>query len=176
MAVKFFKLARQITKSAIWDDGTPFDKAHAWIDLLMYVNWADGERQIDGQIVKVKRGSTFTSDQFLANRWHWSRSRVRRYLNMLEAAMMVTVKRTPCGTWINVVNYGKFQDRRTANDTGNDTTVDTTGDTTVDTQLKKNKKNKDYIERARARTDRFNNHNPSDYDMGELEKLILNSQ
>lgn len=127
--MKFFKLARQITESAIWDDGTPFDKAHAWIDLLMYVNWADAERPIRGEIIKVKRGSQFTSDKFLANRWHWSRNRVRRFLDTLERAGMVTVHRTSIGTYINVVNYSKFQDKRTSNRTGNGTSSGTSSGT-----------------------------------------------
>ena len=136
--MKFFKLARQITESAIWDDGTPFDKAHAWIDLLMYVNWADGERPIRGEILKIKRGSQFTSDKFLANRWHWSRNRTRRFLDTLERAGMITVNRTSIGTWINVVNYSKFQDKRTGSGTGNGTRNGTSGGTGDGTQLKKN--------------------------------------
>lgn len=136
--MKFFKLARQITESAIWDDGTPFDKAHAWIDLLMYVNWADGERPIRGEILKIKRGSQFTSDKFLANRWHWSRNRTRRFLDTLERAGMITVNRTSIGTWINVVNYSKFQDKRTGSGTGNGTGDGTSGGTGDGTQLKKN--------------------------------------
>lgn len=136
--MKFFKLARQITESAIWDDGTPFDKAHAWIDLLMYVNWADGERPIRGEILKIKRGSQFTSDKFLANRWHWSRNRTRRFLDTLERAGMITVNRTSIGTWINVVNYSKFQDKRTGSGTGNGTRNGTSDGTGGGTQLKKN--------------------------------------
>lgn len=141
--MKFFKLARQITESAIWDDGTPFDKAHAWIDLLMYVNWADAERPIRGEIVKVKRGSQFTSDKFLANRWHWSRNRVRRFLDTLERAGMVTVHRTSIGTYINVVNYSKFQDKRTGNRTGNGTSGGTSNGTGGGTQLYKNLEEKE---------------------------------
>ena len=95
--------------------------------------------------MKVKRGSQFLSDKFLANRWHWSRNRVRRFLAALEAANMVTVKRTSDGTWVNIVNYSKFQDARTSNGTGSDTTNGTTNGT----QLKKNKKNQEYNARAR---------------------------
>lgn len=139
----FIKLDRQIIDSSIWDDGEPFDSAHAWIDLLLYVNWKDNDRIIRKKIVKVKRGSQFLSDQFLANRWHWSRNRVRRYIQMLENAGMITVNRTADGTYINVVNYAKFQDRQTADGTTNDTTDGTTGDTTDGTQSKNNKKNKE---------------------------------
>lgn len=148
--MKFFKLARQITRSAIWDDGTPFDKAHAWIDLLMYVNWADGERMFNDQLITVKRGSQFTSDQYLANRWHWSRGRVRRYLAILEAANMITVKRTPDGTWVNVVNYSKFQGGRTGNGTGDGTTNGTTNGTQLKKNIEEVKKNKREGEAPRA--------------------------
>ena len=140
----FFKISRKIVNSAIWDDGTPYDRAHAWLDLLMYVNYLDGEKLVGEKIRKVKRGSTFASDQFFANRWHWSRARVRRFFDMLKAANMISVRRSPYGTWINVVNYAKYQDKQTANDTRvdttNDTSNDTTDDTANDTQLKKEKK------------------------------------
>ena len=70
---RFLKLDRQISKSAIWNDGTPFDKAHAWMDLLLYVNYLPKERIFGNTIVHVKRGQIVTSDNFLANRWNWSR-------------------------------------------------------------------------------------------------------
>lgn len=137
----FLKLDRQIVESSIWDDGEPFDAAHAWIDLLLYVNWKDSERMIRKKIVKVKRGSQIVSDQFLANRWHWSRNRVRRYIKMLEDAGMITVNRTADGTWLNVVNYAFFQDRWTANGTADGTTDGTAGDTADGTQSNKDNKN-----------------------------------
>jgi len=142
----YLKLDRQIVDSAIWDNGEPFDVAHAWIDLLLLVNYTDGQRMIKEKFYNVPRGSQIVSDNFLANRWHWSRNRVRRFLESLEANNMVTLKRTTNGTWLNVVNYAKFQDRRTTNGTANGTSDDTTDDTTDGTsdgtQEKKNKKNK----------------------------------
>lgn len=137
----YLKLDRQIVDSPIWDDGEPFDAAHAWIDLLLYVNWKDKERLVRKKIVMVKRGSQIVSDQFLANRWHWSRNRVRRYIKMLEDAGMITVNRTADGTWLNVVNYTFFQDRWTANGTTDGTTDGTAGDTTDGTQSNKDNKN-----------------------------------
>ena len=139
----WIKLHRQIQDSALWDDGEPFDKAHAWIDLLLCVNHTDRKKIISGEIVTVKQGEMFTSDKFLANRWHWSRNRVRRFLEVIERDNMVYVKRTPYGTWINVVNYAKFQGQRTTNGTGDDTTLGTSNGTTDGTQYKnvKNIKN-----------------------------------
>ena len=93
------------------------------------MNYADDERMVRGNIVKVKRGAQLLSDNFLANRWHWSRNRVRRYIQMLENANMIAVKRTPYGTYINVVNYRKYQDSRTTNGTADGTSDGTTGGT-----------------------------------------------
>lgn len=138
----WIKLHRQIQDSALWDDGSPFDKAHAWIDLLLCVNHADREKMVRGEIVKIRQGEIFTSDNFLANRWHWSRNRVRRHLDVLERNNMVTVKRTADGTYINVVNYAKYQLGRTTNGTGNGTTDGTSDGTTDGTQYKNYKNDK----------------------------------
>lgn len=136
----YLKLDRRITNSAIWDDGAePFDSAHAWIDLLLFVNWDDGEQRIKGKIYKVKRGSKIVSDRFLSNRWHWSRNRVRRFLETLERAGMVTTKRTTCGTWLFIENYAKYQDSRTTNGTTHGTSNGTTHGATHGAKEKKNK-------------------------------------
>lgn len=166
----FLKLDRKIISSAIWDDGSPFDNAHAWMDLLLYMNYADDERMVRGNIVKVKRGAQLLSDNFLANRWHWSRNRVRRYIQMLENAKMIAVKRTPYGTYINVVNYRKYQDSWTTNGTADGTSDGTTGGTSDGTQLK-NIRNKQ-SNNARARK-RASQPPERDYDMDELERKLL---
>lgn len=131
---RFLKLDRQINKSAIWNDGTPFDKAHAWMDLLLYVNYVPSERIFGNTIVHIKRGQIVTSDNFLANRWNWSRNRVRRFLELLEADNMIRLERTSYGTWISIVNYTKYQGEWTANGTSNDTTVGTSNGTSNGTQ------------------------------------------
>ena len=170
----WIKLDRKILNSSLWNEPEPFDKRSAWIDLLLYVSWKDTERVVKNKVIKIKRGSQFVSDNFLANRWHWSRGKVRRYIKMLENAGMINIKRTADGTCINVVNYSKFQDARTADDTSDDTTHGTTGGTTDGTQYKKYKNDKEYIRtRARARTERFNNHDSRDEDMDALELALL---
>ena len=170
----WIKLHRQIQDSALWDDGKPFDNAHAWIDLLLCVNHADRKKMIAGEIVTIRQGEMFTSDMFLANRWHWSRNRVRRFLEVIERDNMIVLKRTTHGTWLSVVNYAKFQGQRTTNGTANGTTVGTTDGTSDGTQYKNVKNEKNY-KNAHARTDRFNNHPEGITDMGELEKILLSS-
>ena len=129
----WIKLHRQITENVLWKDDDPFDRRSAWIDLLLMVNHEDREIMVNGNIIVVQRGQTLTSDIKLAERWRWSRNRVRRYIAAIEAAKMVTVKRTCYGTWLNVVNYAFYQGGRTGNGTGNDTSDGTTDGTANDT-------------------------------------------
>lgn len=144
----WIKLHRQITENVLWKDDDPFDRRSAWIDLLLMVNHEDREIMVNGQIIVVHRGQTLNSEVKLAERWRWSRNRVRRYIAAIEAAKMVTVKRTGYGTWLNVVNYAHFQGGRTGNGTGDDTgngTTDGTGnDTAGGTQTRSIKNIKNY--------------------------------
>lgn len=148
MSSGWIKLHRQITENVLWQDVEPFDKRSAWIDLLLMVNHEDREIIVNGKIMVVQRGQTLTSEVKLAERWRWSRNRVRRFIAAMEAAKMLTVKRTGYGTWLNVVNYVFFQGVRTGNGTGNDTADDTAhgtaDDTAVGTQTRSNKNYKNF--------------------------------
>lgn len=156
----WIKLHRQITESAIWDTGEPFDMAHAWIDLLLCVNHADRSKVVSGNMITVKRGEIFASDTFFANRWHWSRGKVRRFFANIAADRMVNVKRTTNGTRVFVVNYDNFQGGRTTNGT--------TDGTTDGTQYKNIKNVKNNIKRS------VQNFKRTETDWDELAEQIIN--
>ena len=117
MAKGWIKLHRQLLDNSMWLQ-KPFTKGQAWVDLILL---ADGYSE-----GKYKRGTVYRSQQWLAERWGWSRGKVIRFLDYLEENHMVTVKRTyngtQSGTTITLVKYSFFQDKRTPNDTTNDTT------------------------------------------------------
>lgn len=123
-------LHRKIRDNWIWDDP---EKLRAWIDILLMVNHEDRQIPFEGHIITIRKGQKLTSLYKLAERWGWTRSRVNRFLNLLEEAEMATVKRTPNGTLLTVINWAFYQDRRNSNDTTDSTTDDTTGDTTDNT-------------------------------------------
>lgn len=102
----WFKVERKILASDIWNDPEPFDVRSAWIDLVAMANYGDVKTDYSGT---VGRGQIFTSLQALADRWHWSKKKVRHYLGTLRASLMVTVEGTPRGTLITLINYGKYQ-------------------------------------------------------------------
>lgn len=109
----WIKLYRQITDSYIWESDESFDRRSAWIDLLMMANHETRKIMLrDGRCQVVTEGQLFTSLDHLANRWHWSRNRVRRFLALLAAQYMVTTSGTKSGTLITLIKYSDFQHGR----------------------------------------------------------------
>ena len=117
----WIKLNRQIQEHWLWQD-TPFNYATAWIDLLLLANWEDKKTPYKGKVVVCKRGDVNLSYLFLAERWGWSRWKVKNFLTLLESDGMVTTSATTHRTTITIVNYDKFQILPTTDSTTNCTT------------------------------------------------------
>lgn len=104
----WIKLYRSIQDNPLWNE-KPFDKARAWIDLLLMANHED--RYVGS--IKVEAGSFITSMQKLAERWGWSRSAVIRYMNRTQSEHMVILKADTKRTLVSVVNWASYQGGRT---------------------------------------------------------------
>lgn len=104
----YISIHRQITDHWLWED-KPFSYGQAWIDLILLANHEDRQKPYKGQMKTYHRGDVNVSLTFLADRWGWSRQKVRRFINLLENAEMVTAHVTTNDTTISLVNYSKFQ-------------------------------------------------------------------
>lgn len=151
MSIGWIKLHRKILDCFIWQD-KPYDKARAWIDLLLLAMHSDKKMLIDDEIVIIRRGEFMTSIVKLADRWGWSRNKVIRYIDMLESEHMLNTKRTPKGTLVSIIKYDVYQLGDTSNETPYETTdgtadgtpngtTDRTADDTTDGTQNKNIKN-----------------------------------
>ena len=109
MAYGWISIHRKIQQSDIWLDKEPFDKRSAWIDLIMMANHEDKQILFNGKFMEVKRGEKITSLKQLSDRWRWSRSKVRRFLNLLESGSMIELKTKQRYTSYKVVNYNVYQ-------------------------------------------------------------------
>lgn len=128
MSDGWIKLHRKIQDCFLWQD-KPFDKARAWIDLLLLAMHHDKKIFIDGEPIVISRGSFMTSTLKLSDRWGWSRNKVMRYLDMLECEQMLNTKRTPKGTLVSIIKYDVYQIVDMSNETPYETTNGTTGET-----------------------------------------------
>ena len=139
----WIKLSRGLLDSAVWTSPEPFSIRDAWVDLLLSVNFEDREMITrHGNVVKIPRGSMFTSIQHLADRWHWSPNKVRRQTERLKKMGMIEIFGTADGTLLTVVKYRDFQDERRADGTADGTAGGT--------RLKKEKNDKERKKRASA--------------------------
>ena len=100
---------RQIQEHWLWAD-KPFSKGQAWIDMLMLANHEDKQILFGRKIIDVKAGSFITSEVKLAERWGWSRHKVRDFLDVLKTEKMIDKVSDRQRTTIFVDNYAEYQD------------------------------------------------------------------
>lgn len=102
------KIHRQIMDHWLWKE-QPYDKARAFMDLILTANREDKKKVIGNNVFVIYRGSLFTTSNNLADRWGWSRGKVLRFLEMLKKNNMIQMETMTEGTVISVVNYSKYQ-------------------------------------------------------------------
>lgn len=116
----WIKLHRQITDNHLWL-GETFSKGQAWVDLILLANHKPKIIWKRGIKIEVNRGELAWSEQKLADRWGWSRGKVKRFLKHLETVQQIVHQKNHTVSRIIIINYGQFQ--------GNGTTDGTTDGT-----------------------------------------------
>lgn len=112
MAQGWISIHRQLQEHWLWED-KPFSRGQAWIDLLLLANHADKTFMLGNDLVEVKAGSFITSELKLMERWGWSKTKVRAFLDVLQKDKMIAKKTDRKKTTITIENYGVFQDSET---------------------------------------------------------------
>jgi DNA replication protein DnaD len=120
MSKGWIKLHRQIMDSAGYFE-EPFCRTMAWIDLLLLANHKDKTIRKRGIRVIVERGQVGYSEKILAERWKWSRGKVRRFLNDLKTVQQIVHQKTNITTLITIVNYEQYKIVEHQNDQQTDT-------------------------------------------------------
>ncbi len=137
----WIKSYRSILDHWLWTD-KPFAKGQAWIDILHLVNHTKEKKFFDGKLIDVERGETITSIRKLTERWGWSNTKVKNFLNILEQEKMISLEKSDSKkTVLKVLNYAKYQDTSyQENDT--ETTVERQSNDTETTVKHTNKNDK----------------------------------
>lgn len=108
---------RKIQDHWLWQSKEPYDNFKAWLDILLTVNHSEQKVLIKGTLYTVKRGESIMSLDSWASRWKWNKSKVRRFLNLLQSDSMIELKNERKTTRLTVCNYDSYQDGRNANET-----------------------------------------------------------
>lgn len=116
----YYKINRKLLNNDLWLL-EPFTKGQAWLDLIGLASFKKTQIRIkNGAIIPIERGDCAWSQLKLAERWHWSRGKVKRFLDYLKNEKMIQQKKDSKLTIIRIINYDFYQ-----NDTTNDTTNST---------------------------------------------------
>lgn len=107
-------LVREFFWKPLWTGGCTrecgFHPGAAWVDLLGLANDRDSELDVRGIKIPIKRGQVGWSQFKLAQRWGWSRTKVKAFLKRLEKDGRITVKTDNETTIITLTNYCEYQD------------------------------------------------------------------
>lgn len=113
----WISIDRCIMEHFLYKEKRVFSKYEAWIDILLNVNHSDAEVLIDNKIFNVKRGQSLYSLDTWASRWNWNKSKVRRFLNLLQECSMVVTNSEQKTTRLTVCKYDSYQGERNADET-----------------------------------------------------------
>lgn len=108
----WISIHRQLQSHWLWDD-KPFSKGQAWIDLLLLANHSEKTIMLGNELIEVQTGSFITSELKLMERWGWSKTKVRAFLDVLQKDNMIVKKTDRKKTTIIIENYSNFQDCET---------------------------------------------------------------
>ena len=128
-----------------------FCRGYAWDWIVANAVWhEDGHPvEINGQIVRLKRGQLSHSVRFMAEAWRWDKAAVSRFIARLKTEAMIETHTETGQTIITVCNYDKYQSRagltETAPDTASETGARQQRDSSETNKNKDNKDNKDSV-------------------------------
>lgn len=110
----WISLHRKIQEHKLWKEPRVFSRAEAWIDILMEVQHKEEQDEIviKNTTITCARGQSIKSIQTWAERWTWSVSSVRRFLQWLKREEMITIENLRKTTRLSVCKYETYQKKR----------------------------------------------------------------
>lgn len=105
--VGWIKLHKDVNDLGLMKKDEPYDKTHAYIDLLIQCNYEDKIFNPCGgrYTIYIHRGEFHTSIENLAKRWNWGVKKVRFFLELLEKKNLIVLKKSNLGQTITLVRY-----------------------------------------------------------------------
>ena len=111
----WIKIHRRLSDNPIWTC-EPFTRGQAWIDLLMLANYEDSFFYVRNIKVDVKRGQVAWSEPKLAERWGWSRTKLRKFLKDLEKEQQLIQQKNNVTQIITIIKYEEYQNKEQQQD------------------------------------------------------------
>jgi len=108
------KLHRKLQETSLWTC-EKFSRGQAWVDLIMLANHEESFFYKRGVKVDVLRGQVARSEVELADRWLWSRTKVRRFLDDLEKEQQIIQQKNNVIQILTIIKYDEYQKKEQQN-------------------------------------------------------------
>lgn len=118
--LSFIMLSRRFFEHAFWLEERHFSPAEAWLDCVRMAAFRPHRRLVKGEIVEIPRGGIVASERFLSDRWTWSRTKVRSFLDTLKKEAMISVGKDHGNTIIMLCNFERYNTRSDEKEPGKD--------------------------------------------------------
>ena len=106
----WIKLYRKLTDNPLWKC-EKFTRGQAWVDLLLLANHEYGYFYLRNHKIEVQSGQVGYSQLKLAERWKWSRSKVKKFLNDMEKEQQIKQQITHSTSIITIIKYKEYQQK-----------------------------------------------------------------
>jgi len=113
----YIKLHRKAYDNFLYNENRPATRREAWEDILITVNYIDSKCLIGSELIECKRGQSLLSLDSWGRMFKWDKSKVRRFLNLLQSHSMVGIENLTKTTRLTVCNYELYQGERNAFET-----------------------------------------------------------
>lgn len=113
----YIKLFRKAQENFLYRENRPHTRREAWEDILLMVNHTEKEVLIGNEKFLVKRGQSLRSLDSWAKHFNWSKSKVKRFFDLLKTCSMIVTEDVRKSTRLTVCNYDIYQGDRNADET-----------------------------------------------------------
>ena len=104
------KIHRSLLDNDLWLSES-FTRGQAWIDIICLANHAASYFYVRGVKIDLQRGQLGWSEPRLADRWKWSRTKLRKFLNDLQKEQQIIQQKNNVTQVITIINYEKYQEK-----------------------------------------------------------------
>jgi len=115
----WIKLDRVFFDHSLWNESREFSRAEAWIDLIQLARFSEKPdvTQIKDRHITCNRGQLIYSLKTLSKRWGWSRSKVKRVLDVFASRDMIRYRNETVTSCITICNYDTYQPLKQSSET-----------------------------------------------------------
>lgn len=101
---------RCLQDNPLWTS-EPFTRGQAWVDLIIIANHKRTFFYKRNVKVVVERGQVGRSEVELADRWKWSRTKLRKFLNDLEKEQQIIQHKSTVTQILTIIKYEEYQQK-----------------------------------------------------------------